>query len=89
VSVILNCDMEENVRRLTSGKRGGGYSNTKLTDESILRHIRGTEDIYHFGGKLEVEVDVTAKSPDTVATEIVDFIGELDHGLLLRSSNKY
>lgn len=49
--------------------------NTKLTDVNILHHIRDTEDIYHFGGELEVEIDVTHKAPDVVAREIEKFIG--------------
>lgn len=74
VSIILTCDLEENVRRLTFASRGG-ESNTKLTDVNILHHIRDTEDIYHFGGELEVEIDVTHKAPDVVAREIEKFIG--------------
>ncbi|KAL9531945.1 hypothetical protein SMMN14_04021 [Sphaerulina musiva] len=74
VSIILTCDLEENVRRLTFASRGG-ESNTKLTDVNVLHHIRDTEDIYHFGGELEVEIDVTHKAPDVVAREIEKFIG--------------
>ncbi|EMF13071.1 uncharacterized protein SEPMUDRAFT_155484 [Sphaerulina musiva SO2202] len=74
VSIILTCDLEENVRRLTFASRGG-ESNTKLTDVDILHHIRDTEDIYHFGGELEIEIDVTHKAPDVVAREIEKFIG--------------
>lgn len=74
VSIILTCDLEENVRRLTFASRGG-ESNTKLTDVNILHYIRDTEDIYHFGGELEVEIDVTHKAPDVVAREIEKFIG--------------
>lgn len=74
MSIILTCGLEENVRRLTFASRGG-ESNTKLTDVNILHHIRDTEDIYHFGGELEVEIDVTHKAPDVVAREIEKFIG--------------
>jgi hypothetical protein len=72
VSIILHCGLDENIRRLTNCSRGG--TNTKLTDESILRNIRDNEDIYRFGGELELEVDITAKSPDAAAQEIERFL---------------
>lgn len=74
VSVILQCDLEENVRRLTDASRG--VHDKKLTDVEILKRIHAEEDIYHFEGELELEINVTKKSPGTVAGEIRDF---LDH----------
>lgn len=73
-SIILQCDEDENVRRLTGGARGGS-NNTKLTDVDILTHIRATEDIHRFSGELELVVDVTDKSAESVAKEIKDFVG--------------
>ena len=49
--------------------------NTKLTDSDILRRIRDTEDIYHTGDKLELEIDVTHKPAQEVAGIIQGFLG--------------
>lgn len=70
VSVILNCSQEENAKRATSGDRGN--QNTKLTDLAILKYIRDTEDIFHFGktAQLELDIDVTSKSASEAAMEI-------------------
>ena len=65
--------MEENLRRLSGS--GRGVHNTKLTDAEILRHIRDTEDIYHVGGELELEIDVTEKTAQEVAGIIKEFLG--------------
>ena len=73
VSVILQCDLEENIHRLSGS--GRGVHNTKLTDSDILRRIRDTEDIYHTGDKLELEIDVTHKPVQEVAGIIQGFLG--------------
>src|SRR6266480_6270554 len=52
ISVILRCDLDENIRRMGSAGRGGQI-NTKLTDVGILQRIRATEDLYSFGGDYE------------------------------------
>ncbi|KZP17223.1 hypothetical protein FIBSPDRAFT_865204 [Athelia psychrophila] len=73
-SVILTCGEEENVRRLTSGTRGAG--NTKLTDVGVLKTIRAYAEPHQFGVEegvtLEIEVDVTEKSAEEVATVIFE-----------------
>lgn len=80
VSVILQCDLEENLRRLLGS--GRGVHNTKLTDSDILRHIRDTEDIYHVGDKLELEIDVTHKSAQEVAGIIKRFLGSFECNII-------
>ena len=75
-SIVLQCDLEENLRRLLGSERG--VHNTKLTDIEILRHIRDTEDIYHVGDKLELEIDVTHKSAQEVAVVIKEFLGSFE-----------
>jgi len=77
ISVVLSCGPEENARRVISGDRGS--TNTKLTDLSILKHIRDTEDIFHFGNmaQFELDIDVTTKSAIQVAKEIFDQIQPL------------
>ena len=61
------------MRRLKAEGRGGS-SNTKLTDLDIFRTIRETEDIYHFGGSMELELDVTETSAIVTAEKIYAFI---------------
>jgi hypothetical protein len=75
ISVVLNCEAAENERRLTAANRGGP-NNTKLTDIGILRTIRESEDLYHFGGPDELELDVSAMSASETAKVIFDFVGE-------------
>lgn len=69
ISVILDCDLDENLRRATShGRVSGGTS--KLTDPGIVREIRDSEGIYHFKDKYELELDVTSLSSQEAAQEI-------------------
>ncbi|GAB7345518.1 hypothetical protein MBLNU457_3833t1 [Dothideomycetes sp. NU457] len=75
-SVVLSCSLEENLRRLVIVGRGEGGGNGKLVDVGILKMIRETEDVYHFGGERECEIDVSEKSAGEVAREIMGFIGE-------------
>jgi hypothetical protein len=75
VSIVLTCDLDENITRLTNSSRSG--PKTKLTDVDILREIRETEDIMHFGGELELEIDVTTKEPSAVAEEIKAFLAHV------------
>ena len=73
ISIILSCDLEENMRRIQAVSRGGS-TNTKLTDLDILRSVRATEDIYHFGGPMELELDITETPATAVAEKIHAFI---------------
>lgn len=63
------------MRRLQAFGRGG-ISNTKLTDLGTFRMIRELEDINHFGGPMELEVDVTETSASATAEKILAFILE-------------
>ena len=63
------------MRRLQAVGRGGS-TNTKLTDLNIFRTVRETEDIYHFGGPMELELEVTEISAVSTAEKIHAFIGD-------------
>ena len=63
------------MKRLQAVGRGGS-SNTKLTDLGIFRMVVETEDIYHFGGPRELELDVTETSATASAEKIHAFIRE-------------
>ncbi|CAF9902905.1 MAG: hypothetical protein ALECFALPRED_000064 [Alectoria fallacina] len=75
VSIILSCHLEENMRRLQAVGRGES-TDTKLTDLDIFRSIRETEDVYHFGGPMELELEVTETSAAATAEKIHAFIRE-------------
>ncbi|KAL8674595.1 MAG: hypothetical protein Q9168_001038 [Polycauliona sp. 1 TL-2023] len=70
ISIILSCSPEENVRRLGAADRRG----TKLNDAGILQEIRATEDLYHFGGEMEFDIDVTTQLPLDAARMMCRFI---------------
>ncbi|KAL9038628.1 MAG: hypothetical protein Q9180_003022 [Flavoplaca navasiana] len=70
ISVILSCSMEENVRRLGETSRRG----TKLNNAEILLDIRETEDIHHFGGEREIDIEISGLHPHHVAQMIFDFV---------------
>src|ERR1700721_1821804 len=61
ISIRLTCTEGENLRRATSTARTQG-DKTKLTDVDILKRIIREEDIYAFGGKTELTIDVTLLS---------------------------
>ncbi|KAI0388383.1 hypothetical protein F5Y17DRAFT_222191 [Xylariaceae sp. FL0594] len=75
VSVILLCELDENLKRAAAGKdRGNGSNNTKLTDLDMLRDIREREDIFHFEDDYELELDVTHLSASEAASKIYEHI---------------
>ncbi|MBE3045439.1 hypothetical protein IMZ48_23405, partial [Candidatus Bathyarchaeota archaeon] len=71
VRVVLRCGLEENLRRASSAEPQGANSN-KLTDASVLRGIRGREEICLTGyeAENELELDVTHLSPSEAAGKI-------------------
>jgi hypothetical protein len=74
VSVILECELEENKKRLQATGRGGEH-NSKLTDVDILMDIIDEgPPIYSFGGDDEMRLDVTHLSPDEAALKILDHV---------------
>ncbi|KAH0541782.1 hypothetical protein FGG08_003737 [Glutinoglossum americanum] len=74
ISVILNCGLDENIKRLRESGRGGSV-NTKLTNVAILRSIRENEDLYSFGGKDELQLDVSNLSAPQAVDLILDHLG--------------
>ncbi|OIW23989.1 hypothetical protein CONLIGDRAFT_585074 [Coniochaeta ligniaria NRRL 30616] len=70
VSVVLECDLEENIERLISAERVLGYK--KLTDCCALKEIREKEDIYHFDEDFELVLNVTHLSPKMAAKKILE-----------------
>lgn len=73
ISIILRCQLEENVARVLGEGRGAGF-NTKLTDPEALKRIRQEEDIYTFGGPYELELDITNITPTGAAQKIYEHL---------------
>ena len=67
VAVVLDCDRDENVRRLTSTGRAELY---KLIRPDFLDHLRATYQLLRPQGVDLIELDVTALSADEVAARI-------------------
>ncbi|KAH7002155.1 hypothetical protein EDB80DRAFT_867163 [Ilyonectria destructans] len=76
ISIILHCELNENLKRAAGGDRDNG-SNTKLTDQGILRSIREREDIFQFHDEYELVLEVTHLSPSEAATKIYEHIGRV------------
>ena len=72
-SIRIQCEEEEHVRRATSKERKDGRT-TKLTDESLIRRIRETEDVFSFGGEDELTIDVTELTPQEAAQRVSSFV---------------
>ncbi|KAF9875522.1 hypothetical protein CkaCkLH20_06903 [Colletotrichum karsti] len=73
VSVVVDCGLEENQRRLVREGRGEG-KNTKLTDVGILEAVRREEIMFRFGGEAELELDVSELTPVEAARMILSHV---------------
>jgi len=73
VSVILQCDVEENIKRGTSSGRVG-----KLTNPDTIRKIIESGPVFSFEGRFpgvtEVKLDTTGKEPREVAQIILELV---------------
>ncbi|KAK4508413.1 hypothetical protein PRZ48_002151 [Zasmidium cellare] len=76
-SVVLECEFEENVRRLTAAERGG-EGRTKLKDTKVLREIREQYSTWKFEEGDELVLDVTKLDAEEAAMRIKEFF---DKGL--------
>ncbi|KAF4332064.1 heterokaryon incompatibility (het-6OR allele) [Fusarium beomiforme] len=69
ISIVLEREMEENIRRAVNVVRGQTVS-AKLTDEKILREVLQNENIYRFEKENELVLDVTNLSAKEAALRI-------------------
>jgi thymidylate kinase len=67
IAVLLDCERDENVRRLTSAGRA---ELQKLTDPDFLDQLRATYQLLRPKGVELIEIDVSALSPDEAAARI-------------------
>lgn len=80
-TVILECGVEENVRRLTRPERRDAAKG-KLRDPEVLRAWREREGlrIWRAGGEDEIVVDVTDLPPGLVAERVWEFVRGREEG---------
>ena len=76
-SVILECELNENIRRLTMPDRGGSL-NGKLTDVELLKEYRTNSSPHEFLDDSEIYLDVTSMAPEAAAKEIKKFVDEME-----------
>jgi hypothetical protein len=73
VSVILDCEIEEHVKRgMSEGRK------TKLTDPAVLRKIAGSGPVFEFADKFEAvtetRIDTSGKTAQDVANQILGLL---------------
>lgn len=73
VAVVIDCDVEENLKRLT---RAGRSKQHKLTDPEILLGLRQAHRLLRGNGDQLIEIDVTALGADEAAAAIAARIAE-------------
>jgi thymidylate kinase len=67
IGVVLDCDQEENIRRLTSPGRSELH---KLTRPDFLRHLRASYQLLRPQGVDLIDIDVSTLSADEAASRI-------------------
>ncbi|WKT46771.1 hypothetical protein QSH57_011645 [Fusarium oxysporum f. sp. vasinfectum] len=76
LSVVLECEIEENIRRAINPTRGQSVD-AKLMDETILRPILENEKIFRFGNVNELVLDVTNLSSKEASLRIKEHVDRL------------
>lgn len=77
VAVVLECELDENIRRLTSIGRSDQH---KLTRPNVLRDMRARYQLLRPDGVHLIEIDVTQLDVDGVVERIIQNLPEnLDH----------
>ena len=71
VSIVLDCDLEENLHRIVSPER---QSQHKLTDTDALRGYRQKLTLLQPEVEHRFRVNVTALSPESAAERVVDIV---------------
>lgn len=72
LSIVLTCDLEENLRRIATEERKQSDT-TRLTDCDRLRSKREMEEIYKFDTESEFILEITALEPQTAAEQVAEW----------------
>jgi hypothetical protein len=78
IPVTLECELEENVRRLSAAGRA---ELLKLTDVEILRDARRSYELYRPNDLPSVDLDVTRLAPEQAARALASASGAADRGV--------
>lgn len=70
ISIVLDCELAENMRRAQYTERLSDGKNSKLADPDVLQQIRAEEQIHRFGLKDELVLDVSNLHPSVAAERI-------------------
>jgi gluconate kinase len=68
VSAVFDCDLEENMRRLTAARRA---EHMKLTRPEVLTALRSKYRLLKPGGVALIEIDVTSLTAEQAASALV------------------
>ncbi|KAL8719367.1 MAG: hypothetical protein Q9225_003624 [Loekoesia sp. 1 TL-2023] len=79
IPIILECDVEENARRMMSAERVAKVAQGKgmLLSTELLRKMRGRGEIYRFGCPEEKVVDVSRMEAGEAAGVIIGYVREV------------
>ncbi|KAL8839488.1 MAG: hypothetical protein Q9170_001711 [Blastenia crenularia] len=83
IPIILDCDVDENARRMMSAERTQKVAQEgkgMLVDEGLLREMRGRGQIYEFGSPEEVVVDVSRMEVGEAADVIAGHVRRVVQG---------
>ncbi|KAF2705964.1 hypothetical protein K504DRAFT_439369 [Pleomassaria siparia CBS 279.74] len=68
--IYLECDIKENIRRITSPQRGGTET-TKLSSPEVLAEMRSRCQLFRFDGVESITLDVTNMGPEEAAKALI------------------
>ncbi|KAJ5489930.1 hypothetical protein N7453_010755 [Penicillium expansum] len=72
IPIVLDCDEDENIRRMTQLER---EKHAKLMDVDLLKMLRKGAPIFEFSNRKEfLKIDVTHKKPEEVARMIWEHV---------------
>ncbi|KAH7161613.1 hypothetical protein EDB81DRAFT_350073 [Dactylonectria macrodidyma] len=74
IPVILDCNLGENLQKVVAATR---TATTKLTDPKLVQWIHQNEVMYRFGGKEELQLDITEMTSSEVARRISQHVNRL------------
>lgn len=77
IQVLLNCDLEENKRRIVSENR---MLKGKLLNAGELEYLHQTYTIYHPPSEFALTIDATNLSPENISEQIKNYVDKIKKG---------
>lgn len=78
IPVALSCSLEENLQRTMTRAASINNNTTKLTDPALVQKVRQEEVMYQFGGREELQLDITNLTASEAAQKISQHLKSLD-----------